>query len=152
MKHFKMNTKILSSCLWLAFLFVGIHLGTSCSDNAEANSKQQLLFPARHKGLWGYIDQTGKMIIEPQFLSAGTFSEGTAPVCMEVNRARKWGYINEKGEIVIEPHFEQANSFSEGLAAVFVDKLWGYIDRSGAFAIEPRIKRIAGSFHYGRAY
>lgn len=28
----------------------------------------------------GYIDQTGKIVIEPKFLEAGPFSEGLAPV------------------------------------------------------------------------
>ncbi len=140
--------------LFLVVLLSCLFVGTSCSDAVGGHSPEgkKLYFPARYKGLWGYIDQTGKMVIEPQFQNVGAFSEGKAPVCVEVKRVRKWGFINEKGEMVIEPQFERASSFSEGLAAVLVDSLWGYIDQRGEIAIEPKIKRIAGSFHYGRAY
>src|SRR5262249_43054146 len=39
---------------------------------------------------WGYIDKTGKVVISPQFDSAGIFSEGLA--C--VRKGRKVGYID----------------------------------------------------------
>ncbi|MBQ7239757.1 MAG: WG repeat-containing protein [Bacteroidales bacterium] len=139
--------------LFLVVLLSCLFVGTSCSDVVDGNSPEgkKNFFPARYKGLWGYIDRTGKMVIEPQFLNAETFSEGKAPVCVEVNRVRKWGFIDEKGEMVFEPQFERASSFSEGLAAVLVDSLWGYIDHHGELVIEPKFGCV-GPFHYGRAY
>src|ERR1700675_400981 len=34
------------------------------------------LFPARVKGIYGFIDKTGKMVLEPQYERALEFSEG----------------------------------------------------------------------------
>ena len=56
---------------------------------------------------WGYINQVGKIVIEPQFDRAEDFSEGLAAIKI----SDKWGYINHKGEIVIKPQFDDARSF-----------------------------------------
>ena len=31
-------------------------------------------------GVWGYMDETGKIIVEPKWVSAGDYSEGLAIV------------------------------------------------------------------------
>ena len=102
------------------------------------------LFPVEVKGITGYIDNTGRVVIKPQFDEAWNFSEGLAPV--RVNE--KWGYIDETGKMVIEPQFFQARSFEEGLACVgaffksgpindWVGN-YGYIDKTGRFVIKPQ--------------
>lgn len=48
-------------------------------------------------GPWGYIDHTGEMVIEPQFDSAGDFSQGLAQVLLaDGTRA----YIDREGVVV----------------------------------------------------
>lgn len=66
---------------------------------------------------WGYIDQSGRVIIKLQFDSAVEFSEGLA--ALELNY--KSGYINKSGEFVIKPQFDSAWSFSQRLAGVEID-------------------------------
>src|SRR5262245_44498973 len=74
---------------------------------------------------WGYVDTSGKMVIPLEYTSAGSFSEGLAPVyvggadvmCTGLSGG-KWGYINKNGEMVIKPQFSTARVFSEGLACV----------------------------------
>ncbi|NER32842.1 MAG: FHA domain-containing protein [Oscillatoria sp. SIO1A7] len=92
---------------------------------------------------WGYINEAGDMVINPQFeppRGRGSFegfrgfSEGLALV----NVGNKWGYINKKGEFAINPQFDGGSKFSEGLAAVSVKGEWGYIDKSGKFVINPQ--------------
>src|SRR5208283_1931830 len=75
-------------------------------------------------GRTGYIDGTGKLVINPQFGSASEFSEGLAVVCVgdcdfgrEGQGSHKYGFINESGKIVINPQFDQVREFAEGLAA-----------------------------------
>jgi hypothetical protein len=87
-------------------------------------------------GKVGFIDRTGKFVIEPQFDSAHDFSEGLA----SVKAGKQSGYIDRLGKYVIEPKFKGvARSFSEGLAAVYAgEHKFGFIDRTGEFAIEPR--------------
>ncbi|MGO9273047.1 MAG: WG repeat-containing protein, partial [Terriglobia bacterium] len=58
------------------------------------------LAPARPGGKrtkWGYIDKAGKWAIRPQFLQAGPFSEGLAPVRVFTFSFPpfKWGFIDK---------------------------------------------------------
>jgi hypothetical protein len=96
--------------------------------------------------LRGYIDKTGKTVIEPQFDDAYSFSEGLASV--EING--KLGYIDKTGKVVIKPEFNYARSFSEGFAAVKVNRLWGFIDKTGEMVINPAFT-MAQSFKHGLA-
>ena len=84
---------------------------------------------------YGYIDQTGSVVIPRKFGYAGDFHEGLAAVAKDFMRT-SWGYINRQGEYTIEPKFADANSFSEGLAPVKILGRWGYIDRTGRVIIE----------------
>lgn len=74
-----------------------------------------------HKRWWGYIDKTGKIVIEPKFHSALCFSEGLAKVeiinTKDPNKTLV-GFIDKTGNFVIQPQYAYASSFSEGVAAV----------------------------------
>lgn len=48
--------------------------------------------------VWGYVDTTGKVVIAPQFLGVGDFSEGRAPVFVEKSNSIK--LIDKTGKIV----------------------------------------------------
>lgn len=87
----------------------------------------------RAKG--GFIDKTGKVVIEPKFGLPEPFSEGLARVFIG---SGKLGYIDQKGNLVIPGPFDGAASFSEGLAAVSVGKKTGYIDKTGKMIIPPQ--------------
>jgi hypothetical protein len=99
---------------------------------AQSSSR---LRPVQQGGKWGYIDDKGKMVIEPRFSWAQEFSEGLAAFEGEDGRH---GYIDETGRVVIEPKFDNWTDFSEGLAAVSVDFSWGYIDKTGRWVIPPQ--------------
>lgn len=60
-------------------------------------------------GKWGFIDSTGKMVIEPQYEDARSFANGFAAV----KKDGKWGFINTDGKMVIEPQFENAKDFND---------------------------------------
>ena len=68
--------------------------------------------------LYGYIDKTGKYVIEPQFSSAGIFStNGLAFAQVEENGL--YGYIDATGEFVIPAKYLDAYEFNEhGYACV----------------------------------
>jgi len=101
--------------------------------------------------LWGFIDTSGKVVVDPAFQAAHSFEEGLAAVEVE---HKGWGYIDHTGAFTIPAAFHRADDFSEGLAAVeftapkpltgkaaheahALQKDWGYIDRTGAHAIPP---------------
>jgi hypothetical protein len=82
---------------------------------------------------FGYIDKTGKYIIEPRDgLSYGGFHDGL----MKIKEGKKWGYIDKTGRVVIPPAFVDANNFSCGLAGVVHESLGaGYINAKGDWVI-----------------
>jgi len=91
------------------------------------------LAPVKFAGYWGFIDQNGNFIIEPNFANARPFSDGLALV----NSEKGWGFINDTGEYIIGPGISAALPFSEGFAAVRTGNKWGYIDTAGNTVIEP---------------
>lgn len=75
-------------------------------------------------GKWGFADAKGKMVIKPQFVDAGSFSNGLAAV----NIDGKWGYIDKNGKVVIEQQFDGAKNFSSsGSAYVLAGDSWQLI-------------------------
>ena len=90
-------------------------------------------------GKWGYIDRSGRIVINPQFEEAGDFSEGLARVKM----GGKWGYIDRTGRFLINPQFEEAGDFSQGLARVKLGGKWGYVDRRGEIVISPQFSEAS---------
>lgn len=72
-------------------------------------------------GKWGFVDDQGNMVIEPQFEDARSFSNGFAAV----KKDGLWGFITKTGAVAIEPQFEDAKDFnSNGCAFIFVDNAW----------------------------
>lgn len=67
--------------------------------------------------LWGFCDENGDVIIEPEYDGARSFSSGLATVC----KNDKWGYINENNEIVIDYTFTAANDFNSAGCAYVSD-------------------------------
>jgi hypothetical protein len=91
-------------------------------------------------GKQGYIDQTGKFIIEAgKYNLANDFSEGLAGV--GINNCKKkycHGYIDTTGKLVIQPLFQTVGEFHQGTADVrMLDDKWGVIDKKGNFIIPP---------------
>ncbi|MFK7973102.1 MAG: WG repeat-containing protein [Bacteroidia bacterium] len=65
-------------------------------------------------GMWGYIDTTGRFIINPTYNETRGFNEGYAPVRIH----SRWGYITPSNQYLFKPQFSFASSFSHGLARV----------------------------------
>ncbi len=104
------------------------------------------LFQIRRGAKWGFIDVSGKTVIQPSYDDEGHFLNGLARVCV----GRLWGFINEAGEMVILPRFEDAGDFRGTLAPVRIGKKWGYIDHKGRMAVAPAFQGAA-SFREGLA-
>lgn len=76
------------------------------------------------EGKWGFVDEKGKVVIEPKYDGAKSFSAGIAGV----KNGEKWSFINEKGEIVIEGDFEDVDYMNDaGLCFVKTEGYWKYI-------------------------
>jgi hypothetical protein len=101
----------------------------------DAQKNDELLL-IRVGGKVGYIDRTGKVIIEPRFEHAYEFKDGLAPVKID----DEWGFINPRGEFVIEPQFDWLywDGFNEGICPAGVNGRKVGIDKTGKFVIEPK--------------
>ena len=97
---------------------------------------------------YGFVDTTGKIVVEPQFDFIFDFRNGFAHV--EIDNKR--GFVNKYGQIVVEPQFTgYVGDYYEGLASVQVDGKYGFIDTTGKMVIEPQFDD-AGSFSDGLAF
>ena len=80
------------------------------------------------KSGYGYIDNSGKLVIPYSFAYAENFSEGLAVVA---NEDGYYGYVDKTGKMPIGFQFESAGSFYEDRALVRKDTEEYYIDRTG---------------------
>lgn len=72
-------------------------------------------------GKWGYIDKEGKIVVEPVYDDARSFSNGLAAVMKD----GAWGFIDTEGKTAIVPQFEDARDFnSSGCVYVLTDGQW----------------------------
>ena len=124
------------------------------------NTKKQQeskLYPFMKEQLYGYMDETGNIVIEPQYTNAREFSDGLAFVTYSDGRK---GYINASGELIISGRFLIPGLFSEGYAAVVIRPYkddeepnitdtpgpYIYIDKQGNDVFSKEFL-YAGSFH-----
>lgn len=117
----------------MAILILSI-FNIDCSDT-KINKDQQELFLIAKGDQLGFIDRTGKIIVNPQFTYAMNYSEGL--IAVELING-KYGFIDKTGKFVINPQFENAGTFSEGLARVRINQKYGYIDKVGNIVIQPQ--------------
>ena len=127
-------------------VFIFLSLVSSCFDTSHTEPQEPILirialgamdrfnFYWCLEGTYGYIDTTGRYVINPQFDGAWDFHEGLASVKL----GDKYGYIDTTGRYVINPQFDDAWSFHEGLARVELGDKCGYIDTTGRYVINPQ--------------
>lgn len=84
-------------------------------------------FRIEKEGKFGYIDQKGEIVIQPQFKFCHDFHEGLAGVL----HIGMWGFIDTDGQFSIPALYSDVSVFSEGLAAVRQSNKAFYIDRTG---------------------
>jgi len=106
---------------------------------------------AQKQNNWGFIDKTGKTVVNFDYDWAEQYQEGMAIVC----KNKLYGFMDTNGRQVIPLQFEDAWKFSEGLAAVKKNGLWGFINKQGRWVILPQYQGLLfGSpieFHEGLA-
>jgi len=128
-------------------------------DSSETGDFIEGLACVRVDRKWGFIDEQGRMVIEPQFESPASFSEGLARVYMRSG----YGFIDKEGKWVIPPSLSRAGTFSEGLAVFREDYRQddkdprlhhigraGFIDHEGNEVIKPQFA-AAWAFKEGLA-
>jgi hypothetical protein len=108
--------------------------------------------------LYGYIDESGKVVIKPQFTNALSFSGGVAVVNAGENYTNKYGLIDKSGNYLIKPLYNTINLLGEERAAVgkaideekpFLGSKFALADTSGSILTDFKfndIQSFKGSF------
>lgn len=97
---------------------------------------------------FGYMDEQGKLVVEPKYFRGGSFSEGLACVCIREDEPDmlpaypfgKWGYISKDGKLSIPATYDDAGNYHDGMAQIRAGKeaLCGYINSKGETVIPAR--------------
>jgi hypothetical protein len=139
---------------WLSITcLVGLFVSFGYPQGKQSKPKHLFPITLRDKGT-GFIDQEGKVVIEPQLggsMYGVAFSEGLAPV--QING--QWCYVDETGKVVLRVKFARyAHAFTEGLGAIAVvtknagtpdeESKWGFIDTTGKLVIKPQFDETYG--------
>ncbi len=97
------------------------------------------LFPFFQEGKWGFMDQDGKMRLEPRFDYVEMFSQGRAAALDN----DLYGFIDPIGNWIIRPEFADVSSFRFNLSVVFDQKdRAGVINLFGEWILEPSFEDI----------
>lgn len=96
---------------------------------------KQLYKFQNENGKYGFMDETGKIIIKPEYLRVSDFKEGLAYVSKEITRNQgrdyKWIFINTSGNIVFETDDFVKEGFSNGYAVLSGVKGYYFVDEKG---------------------
>lgn len=94
----------------------------------------------QENGLFGAKDQTGTVIIPPQYMEMRPFSNGYSLVR---DKSYRYSYVNEKN-IPLFPFgtYAWCESFICGLARVMKDDKWGIINTIGALVVPMKYSKI----------
>ena len=111
--------------------------GTTEATTSSVNDTLELIAYEKD-GKWGYVDNTGKVIIPFIYDTADDFREGLAAVRIEYS----WGFIDKDGKTVIPFEYDGAWSFIDGLAPVYKDNLWGFINHNNEIVINFQYRNI----------
>jgi hypothetical protein len=103
---------------------------------------------------YGFVDVTGKIVIDLRFDRAHDFSEGRAAVKV----GDRWGFIDTDGHFIFGPRLPEVpqegrsmryaivpvGDFSEGLAPVDVEGTFRFIDKTGKVMFDTGVKPLVG--------
>ncbi len=99
-------------------------------DGMEYPSEGRVLVASG--GLYGFCDLRGNEVVEPQYIQAGSFSEGMAPVLVEIDSFYSaCTMIDTNGRFVFQPVFENIMPFHDGYAVARRYQRWGVINQKG---------------------
>jgi hypothetical protein len=130
-------------------------ISTSFIGCINNNSKDYSLIPFSDGKKWGFVNQKGQVVIQPQFTDLdynydrGVFSDG---LIMFENNNFKNGFINSKGTIIIDTIFTGTTQFIDGIAIAVKDSEYlKAINKKGKVLFELSGINSCGIFSDGMA-
>ena len=68
------------------------------------------MWPVQRDGLWGFVDQHGKLILPCEWEEVGMVVNGRAPVCKD----GKWGAIDRAGKLIVPCEWDYLSACEDG--------------------------------------
>lgn len=106
----------------------------------------KVFFPFKSNGKYGYMDETGEIMIQPNYDVVEPYSEGLGLVVKD----GKVGFLNKAGDLNIPFEYEDGESFENGLAIVSKNESYGMIDRTNKTVV-PLQYDLVGKYKSGLA-
>jgi hypothetical protein len=126
----------------LKFIFLSLLLIIISSQYLIGATNCNVLYPIPKTTIdgvkWGYISCKGKVVVEPQFISASDFHDNVGIVVIEQkpeNSELKSGIVNLDGTVITLPNTIISSDFSEGLAFSKTKGKWAFINKLGKVVI-----------------
>ena len=140
--------------LLAVLLTAGLLTGCGANKDSEPETKKEAValqtrLAVMQDGKWGYVDETGKFIIEPKFQCAQSFSNtGFAWVTL----GGKVGCINQNGDFVVQPQYDGVITEMDhcDFVQIMRDGKVGIGSKNGVVVVEPKYTSIKKSMNeYG---
>jgi len=86
-----------------------IFITCSTRETTSSSEPDELrLYPIKENGKWGFMDVSGKVLVQPTFDYVWDFSGGLGR--FKING--KYGFVNATGEVVVQPALTYADDFT----------------------------------------
>ena len=87
---------------------------------------------------YGFVDKSGKVVLEPKYDVSSEFYEGLNSIYLD---GSKYGFIDRTGKTILKTEFGKVDDFKNGLAEVCesyeTNARCGYIDKTGKVIWQP---------------
>ena len=107
-----------------------------------------LILDRNEKGKYGYVDDSGAVVLKHDYNEAYPFADGMA----KVRKGNKWGFIDSQGKEIIEIKYSEIGDWYNGFCKVasggklkddvLTGAKYGFIDKNGAEVIKPEYDMI----------
>jgi hypothetical protein len=110
-----------------AFRIIGVILCMTFTSMVFSQ-KDELLLPVKQNGKWGYINDTGKIVIEPVYSQAFDFKTKKYAI---VKQGTHFGIIDKKGKILLSTIYDSLKTLNDSVLAIQYQGLWGIMTIDG---------------------
>jgi hypothetical protein len=148
----KARLRFLAASLFIIFSVIGTEV-FFCPYRWSGTPKA--LFLIKYHGKWGFIDETGRIVISPKYEVRGgndielwdavvkkniqgiplpgyrIFPRKSENGLTVKTIGKHCGFVDSTGKLVIPAIYDYAKEFSEGFAVVWEGSYWGHIDKTG---------------------
>ncbi|MEW9097346.1 MAG: WG repeat-containing protein [Clostridiaceae bacterium] len=129
----------------------GYYNSLESNSNKEYQRNIEKIYPASLKTMrgtkWGYINESGELVIKPMYDDANAFQENGLAV-VGINGI--YGIINRAGDYIVEPKYGSIGQFYEGRSVVIDKDGFKVIDEKGR-VITSKAYNYMSSYREGRA-